>query len=94
MELHVSEYYDKFSLCAIDRDVPALVRLRNSLLSDRQKMDSWFDKFLDKCNKRMDSSKLDTPEWKLYNKKSEEYSELNRLIVSADAYIRKVENNV
>ncbi len=94
MELSVSEYYEKFSLCAIDRDLPALLRIRGALLKERQKMDRWFDKYLDMFDRKMDPAKVDTPEWKLYNKKSEEYSQLNRLITSADVYIQKVGTNV
>lgn len=94
MELSVSEYYDKFSLCAIDRDLTALVKIRGSLYKQRQTMDAWFDKYLDIMNKRMSADNPNTPEWKLYNKKYEEYSDLNRLIVSAEQYIKKVSANV
>jgi hypothetical protein len=94
MELTANEYYEKFSLCAIDRDLTALVKIRGSLYKQRQKMDAWFDKYLEMCDKRMDPLKTQTAEWKLYNKKFEEYSELNRLILSAENYIKKVSANV
>ena len=94
MELSVSEYYEKCSLCAIDRDLPALLRIRGDLLKQRQKMDRWFDKYLDMFDRKMDPAKVDTPEWKMYNKKSDEYSKLNQLIKSAEAYIQKVSKNV
>lgn len=94
MELSVSEYYEKFSLCAIDRDLPALLRIRGALLKERQKMDRWFDKYLEMFDRKMDPAKVDTPEWKMYNKKSDEYSKLNQLIKSAEVYIQKVSKNV
>jgi hypothetical protein len=94
MELSVSEYYEKFSLCAIDHDLPAIVRIRDDLIKQRQKMDRWFDKYLDMFDRKMDPAKCDTPEWKLYHKKSEEYSTLNSLIKSADQYVKKVSANV
>lgn len=94
MELTMNEYYEKFSLCAIDGDLNALVKIRGSLYKQRQKMDAWFDKYLDTVNKRMDPENINTPEWKLYNKKFEEYSELNRVIQSAEQYIKKVSGNV
>lgn len=94
MELTVSEYYEKFALCAQDRDLNALVKIRGSLYKQRQKMDAWFDKYLETVEKRMDPENTNTPEWKLYNKKYEEYSELNRVILSAEQYIKKVTGNV
>jgi hypothetical protein len=94
MELTVNEYYEKFSLCAQDGDLNALVKIRGSLYKQRQKMDSWFDKYLEMMDKRMDVEKTNTPEWKMYNKKFEEYSDLNRVIASAEQYIRKVSGNV
>ena len=53
-------------------------------------MDKWFDKYLDMFDKKMDSSNPDTPIWKLYNTKSQEYSELNEIITTANAYITKL----
>lgn len=94
MELTTNEYYEKFALCAMDRDLTSLVKIRGSLYKQRQKMDSWFDKYLEMMDKRMDVEKPNTPEWKLYNKKFEEYSELNRVIASAEQYIKKVSGNV
>lgn len=94
MELTVSEYYEKFALCAYDRDLVALERIRGALLKERQKMDRWFDKYLEMFDRKMDSTKINTPEWKMYNKKSEEYSTVNGLIRSADVYIKKVGNDV
>ncbi len=94
MELTANEYYEKFSMCALDRDLTALVKIRGSLYKQRQKMDAWFDKYLEMMDKRMDPEKANTPEWKLYNKKFEEYSELNRVIASAEQYIKKVSGNV
>ncbi len=94
MELTVSEYYEKFALCAYDRDLAALQRIRGTLLKERQKMDRWFDKYLEMFDRKMDSTKIDTPEWKMYNKKSEEYSTVNGLIRSADVYIKKVGKDV
>jgi len=90
MELSKYEYQEKFSLCAIDRDLVALEKIQKSLLKQRQVMDKWFDKYLDMFDKKMDSSNPDTPIWKLYNTKSQEYSELNEIITTANAYITKL----
>ena len=92
MELSKQEYLDKFSLCAIDHDLPALERIRSSLVDERKVMDKWFDKYLDMFEKKMSPDETDTPIWKLYKTKSKEYSELNGIITTADVYIKKFKN--
>jgi hypothetical protein len=92
MELSKQEYLDKFSLCAIDHDVDALEKIRASLIRERTVMDRWFDKFLDMFERKMSTEDLDTPIWKLYRTKSKEYSELNGIITTANAYINKYKN--
>jgi hypothetical protein len=92
MELSKQEYLDKFSLCAIDQDLPALEKIRSALLKERKVMDKWFDKYLDMFDRKMNPEETDTPIWKLYKSKSREYSELNGLITTSNAYINKLKN--
>jgi hypothetical protein len=92
MELSKYEYQEKFSLCAIDRDIVALEKIHVSLVKERKVLDRWFDKYLDMFDKKMKPEEPDTPIWKLYNKKSQEYSELNEVITTANAYINKLKN--
>lgn len=92
MELSKSEYQEKFSLCAIDRDIVALEKIHVSLIKERKVLDRWFDKYLDMFDKKMKPDQTDTPIWKLYNKKSQEYSELNEVITTANAYITKLKS--
>ena len=92
MELSKQEYLDKFSLCAIDRDVVALEKIRATLMRERTVMDRWFDKFLDMFERKMSTEDLETPIWKLYRTKTKEYSELNGIITTANVYIRKLQN--
>jgi len=92
MELSKYEYQEKFSLCAIDRDIVALEKIRLSLIKQRKAMDRWFDKYLDMFDRKMNPEETDTPVWKLYKSKSREYSELNEVITTANAYINKLKN--
>ena len=91
MELTITEMRDKISLCVIDHDLPALVKVRDSLVKDRKVMDKWFDKYLEMMERKMKPETPNTPEWKLYHKKSDEYSELLTLIKTADNYVRKLQ---
>jgi hypothetical protein len=92
MELSKQEYFDKFSLCAIDHDVVALEKIRASLLKERHIMDRWFDRFLDMFERKMSTEDVETPIWKLYKSKTKEYSELDSIIKTADIYIKKLQN--
>ena len=92
MNLSKQEYLDKFSLCAMDDDVKSLERIYIELIKQRTVLDRWFDKYLDMFHKKMDPDSPDTPIWKLYKQKSNEYSELNGVITTANAYINKLKN--
>lgn len=91
MELSIVENRDKISLCIIDHDLPALIKVRDGLIKDQKVMDKWFDKYIEMMDKKMKPEAPNTPEWKLYNRKFEEYSELKTLIKTADSYVRKLQ---
>lgn len=92
MELSLIEVRDKISLCVLDRDLDALVKVRDGLNKDLKVMDKWFDKYIDMMDRKMKPETPNTPEWKLYNRKFEEYSELKTIIKTADSYVRKLRN--
>ena len=92
MELSKYEYQEKFSLCAMDNDIVALEKIHLSLIKQRKVMDRWFDKYLDMFDRKMNPEETDTPVWKLYKSKSREYSELNEVITTANAYINKLKS--
>jgi len=66
-----------------------LVPLRKGLSEKLKLMDKFFDKFLDEYNSRLDPEKTDTPEWKLYKSKMNEYEELDEAIETIDYYLSK-----
>lgn len=90
--LSKQEYLEKFSLCSMDRDIESLEKIRLSLLKERTILDRWFDKYLEMFERKMNGENTDTPVWHLYKKKSNEYSELNGIITTADAYIKKLKS--
>lgn len=79
---------------AINRDANGLVTMYKDLLSQRKKLDAWFDKYLDMFDKKMDPKVSNSPEWKLYHKKFSEYEELNSVITSVKYYKEKVASYV
>lgn len=62
---------------------------RHELLMQKMKMDKFFTMYLDKFEKHMDSEKPNTPVWKLFKKKSAEYSKLNQEIRNVEYWIKK-----
>jgi hypothetical protein len=91
MELSITENRDKMYLCVREQDLDALLKVRDGLMKDLKVMDKWFDKYLDMMDRKMKPETPNTPEWKLYHKKSDEYSDLKTLIKVADAYVRKLQ---
>lgn len=72
------------------KDRNKIVELRDDLVSSRHKLDRWFDKYLDMFDTKMNSSQPSDPVWKLYNKKFEVYSDLNKSIKAADYFLGKL----
>ena len=62
---------------------------RQELLIQKMKLDKFFTLYLDKFEKQMDSEKPNTPVWKLFKKKSDEYSKLNQEIRNVEYWIKK-----
>jgi hypothetical protein len=62
---------------------------RQELLVQKMKLDKFFTLYLDKFEKQMDSEKPNTPVWKLFKKKSDEYSKLNQEIRNVEYWIKK-----
>lgn len=52
------------------------------LCVEKMKLDKFFSMFLDKFGDKLDSDKPNTPEWKLYHKKYDEYMKVDSKIKS------------
>jgi hypothetical protein len=65
------------------------VAKHNQLCAERMKMDRFFTMFLDKFGSKMDPEKPNTPQWKLYRKKHEEYGKLSQEIRNVEYWIKK-----
>ena len=58
------------------------------LSNDKQKMDRWFDKFLDMFDQKLTECDRNDPVKKLYNTKFEEYSKISRAMKLAESYMK------
>lgn len=65
----------------------------NELLAQKMKLDKFFSLFLDKFEKNMDPDKPDTPIWKLYKTKFNEYHKVSQALKSEQYWMNK-ENHV
>lgn len=76
----------------IRRDVEKLKQVKEDLLTKRKELDTFFDEYLelfdDKMNATIDNQ--DTPEWKAYNTKYAEYTELTKDLKLAEHYLGMV----
>jgi hypothetical protein len=62
---------------------------RHELLVQKMKLDKFFTMYLDKFDKQMDCEKPNTPVWKLFKQKSEEYTKLCQEIRNVEYWIKK-----
>lgn len=70
-------------------DSAKLQKIYIDLVNLRSKMDRWFDKYLDMFDEKMSTVNRSDPVWKLYHKKSDEYSEVTATIKTAEYYLKK-----
>lgn len=70
-------------------DREKLMNIYIELVNSRSKMDRWFDKYLDMFDDVMNSRPQTDPIWKLYHKKSDEYSDLVQSIKTAEYFLKK-----
>jgi hypothetical protein len=53
------------------------------------KLDKFFTMYLDKFDKQLDPDKTDTPVWKLFKQKSNDYNKLCQEIRNTEYWIKK-----
>jgi len=66
-----------------------LQELKAQWVKETQLLHSFLDKFIDRFGSKIMGERDDSPEWKLYLAKSEEYNAYNRAIKSVDYFIQK-----
>lgn len=64
----------------------------NELLIQKMKLDKFFSMFLEKFERQMDPEKIDTPVWKLYKSKLQEYSKVNQSLKNEQYWVNKEQN--
>ena len=69
-------------------DKEKLKQQQSLLMADKMKLDKFFSMYLDKVGSKMDADVPNTPIWKLYKEKLNEYDSLTRRIRVLDYYIR------
>lgn len=67
-----------------------LIQKQSNLISEKMKLDKFFSMYLDKVGSKMDPDRTNTPIWKLYKQKLNEYESVTREIKVLDYYIAKV----
>lgn len=66
---------------------PQLFEIKSNLIIEKMKLDKFFSVFLDKYE--MDEDNLNTPEWITYKEMTKEYDRVERLLKTADFYIKQ-----
>jgi hypothetical protein len=71
------------------RNQLSLEPLKEKYQSERDKISAFLEMFLERFGGRVSGDKDDSPEWKLYNKKCQEYHDYTRAIRSVEYFISK-----
>lgn len=66
-----------------------LASLRSTWVTHLVKVSKFIEVFLERYGERIMGDKEDTPEWNLYNKKTEEYNTYARAIRNVEYFIAK-----
>lgn len=61
----------------------------NELIGIKMRLDKFFTMFLDTYGDKMDPEKTETPIWKLYKAKLNEYEEVNKEIKALEYWMKK-----
>ena len=66
-----------------------LLSKKQELLLQKMKLDKFFSKYLEKFDRKMDPENTNTPIWKLYRSKFDEYSKINQELRNLEYYIKR-----
>ena len=66
-----------------------LVDLKTTYVEAARKLELYMDVFLEKHGSKIMGDRDNSPEWKLYDRKCAEYSELSNAIRTVDYYLSK-----
>jgi hypothetical protein len=65
------------------------IEKHNELILQKMKLDKFFSMYLEKFERQMDSDKTDTPIWKLYKSKLQEYEKVSYEIRANEYWLKK-----
>lgn len=65
------------------------IEKHNELILQKMKLDKFFSMYLEKFERQMDSDKTDTPIWKLYKSKLQEYEKVSYEIKANEYWLKK-----
>ena len=80
-----SEIVTSFQL----RDKDKILKIHTDLVSERNKLDKWFSKFVDMFSENIGEAAVTDPVRVLYDKKYTEYSKISKVINIAETYLKR-----
>lgn len=89
MMIELSKIQSELPMLSLDRNVKKMTEYKNFLASHREKLDRWFDKYLDMFDKDMKPDEGNTPVWNMYRKKYKEYEEIESMLKTTEFYLSK-----
>ena len=87
--MNVIETERKISQAYNIGDIQAIISEKENLLQQREKLNRWFDRYLDLFSNGMEKLNKNDPVWKLYDKKFATYQEVSHAITTANYFLEK-----
>lgn len=89
MMVELSKIQSELPMLSLQRDVKKINEYKTFLTTQREKLDRWFDKYLDMFDKDMKPEEGTTPVWNMYRKKYKEYESIDSMIKTTEFYLSK-----
>jgi|TARA_B100001057_G_scaffold251159_2_gene251388 hypothetical protein len=78
--------------CAIRRDIAGLHSIKKDMITEQERLDRWFNKYLHVAGDHLNADNPDTKAWSLYNLKMNEYGKVDDRINTINHYLDKYNN--
>lgn len=90
--IELNKIQSELPMLSLQRDVKKLSEYKTFLTTQREKLDRWFDKYLDMFDKDMKPDNGTTAVWNMYRKKYREYNEIDSCLKSTEYFLSKAVN--
>ena len=83
---------NRIAHCAVRRDIAGLNDVKQDMLTEQERLDRWFNKYLHVAGDHLNPDNPNTKAWSLYNLKMSEYCKVEDRLTTINHYLNKYNN--